>query len=729
MKVLITGGYGFIGSHVAERFYKEDDEVFIIDNMETGDKHNISFKHKNYHLSVEDPNCEEIFKAIQFDVVVHLAAQVSVAKSFENPITDTESNIVGLVNMLTLSQKYKVKKFILASSAAVYGKNDQLPLLEENQCVPISPYGISKRVGELYCQKWSEMYGFESVCFRFSNVYGPRQNSNGEGGVVSIFINHMLEGKALQIYGDGEQTRDFIYVGDIADAIYRASHSSISGVYNLSTNKKTTINEVVSILKKMHDEVNIHFSPAREGDIDHSVLSNRKVMDDLDWSPIYDIELGLEKTYQWAVVDQAQKEVAVSVADQTEKAKEWTHIIQPFKAYLENLVVFLIIAWLVLSHRLSVFNATDISAFYIMIMGALYGSKQSILSVGLSIGLLIVEKLSEGREFVSLLYDTSFFFQVSLFLFIGLVVGYTVQRKTNRLQEQQQKIDELKQRYHFLGGIHTEVREIKDELQLRLLNTEDSFGKIYSIVKELDELEPEKVFSNAVQVVQQIMDAEDVSIYVFNKNQTFLRLVANTNFLETSHKNSMKVEDTGYIQNLLGTGGIFVNKELLPNTPIMAAPVYHNDQISAVIMIDRLNFQNVSLYHENLFKVTTELAGSALDKALSYIDAIEADRFIANTDVLKQDVFQKILESKREAREKYGMPYVVLEGENPDTDTDLGAYSTKLSALLRETDYIGQLDNHQVGVLLSNIHQNDVQFVLSRFYEKGIQMRLKEGEI
>jgi UDP-glucuronate decarboxylase len=249
MKVLITGGYGFIGSHVADRFYKEDYEIFIIDNMETGNKKNISFKHKGYELAVEDPKCEEIFKAVQFDVVVHLAAQVSVPKSFENPRKDTASNVVGLVNMLTLSKKYHVKKFIFASSAAVYGMNENLPLLEEELCEPISPYGISKWVGESYCQKWNEIYNFECVCFRFANVYGPRQNSQGEGGVVSIFVNNTLQKKSLQIFGDGGQTRDFIFVGDVADAIYRASNSMISGTYNLSTNTETSVNNIVEILK------------------------------------------------------------------------------------------------------------------------------------------------------------------------------------------------------------------------------------------------------------------------------------------------------------------------------------------------------------------------------------------------------------------------------------------------------------------------------------------------
>ncbi|MDX1701172.1 MAG: NAD-dependent epimerase/dehydratase family protein, partial [Melioribacteraceae bacterium] len=209
MKVLITGGYGFIGSHVAERFYKEGYDVFILDNLITGNKNNVLFKHKGYQLSLGDVKCEEVFKANLFDVVVHLAAQVSVSESIINPKIDLESNVLGLVNLLTLAQKYKVQKFIFASSAAVYGSNVHIPLTEDDFCNPISPYGISKWVGESYCQKWNELYDLDTICFRFANVYGPRQSIRGEGGVVSIFMSRILKKEPLIIHGNGEQTRDF----------------------------------------------------------------------------------------------------------------------------------------------------------------------------------------------------------------------------------------------------------------------------------------------------------------------------------------------------------------------------------------------------------------------------------------------------------------------------------------------------------------------------------------
>lgn len=171
MRVLITGGYGFIGSHVADRFFKEGYEVHIIDNLVTGKVENITFKHKFYQLSIDDPKCRDIFAAYNFDIVVHLAAQVSVATSMQNPSYDAQSNIVGLVQMLKFATEFKVKKFIFASSAAVYGEQALLPITEDMPTNPISPYGLSKLVGEKYCSNWAASQGLASICFRFSNVY------------------------------------------------------------------------------------------------------------------------------------------------------------------------------------------------------------------------------------------------------------------------------------------------------------------------------------------------------------------------------------------------------------------------------------------------------------------------------------------------------------------------------------------------------------------------------
>ncbi|WP_223591819.1 NAD-dependent epimerase/dehydratase family protein [Neobacillus bataviensis] len=299
MKVLVTGGYGFIGSFVAEKFFLEGHEVSIIDNLTTGNKENVKFKHKFYQFSVEDPMCEEVFQSNRFDVIVHLAAQVNVTKSMENPYLDTHSNVLGLANILQLSDQYGVKKVVFASSAAVYGLNEEIPLKEDALCNPLSPYGINKWVGEIYCNKWMEVFGVETLSYRFSNVYGPKQGTVGEGGVISIFINNVLEGHPLHVYGDGEQTRDFIYVEDVADAIYRGVQFELKGVYNLSTNTETSVNDLIYILENLANIKKVIYQEPKKGDIKFSRLDNSKIIRELDWEPLHNFQQGLIKTYHW----------------------------------------------------------------------------------------------------------------------------------------------------------------------------------------------------------------------------------------------------------------------------------------------------------------------------------------------------------------------------------------------------------------------------------------------
>jgi UDP-glucuronate decarboxylase len=296
MKILITGGLGFIGSHVAERFHKEGNQIFIIDNLSTGNPDNLQIPYKYYELYVESTDCEDIFKTQQFDIVVHLAAQIDVSISMDNPYLDAKSNILGLNNMLYLSHKYLVKKFIFASSAAIYGLNENVPLVEENLGNPLSPYGINKYLGEYYCKKFNEIYGLNTQSFRFSNVYGPRQGIIGEGGVVSIYLERIFKDQDLIIYGDGNQTRDFIYV---ADAIYHSVDVEYKDVLNLSTNTEKSVNQLIEIFKELHPVKNIIHHETRKGDIYRSSLDNTKIKHTLDWAPKYSLEDGIKRTYEW----------------------------------------------------------------------------------------------------------------------------------------------------------------------------------------------------------------------------------------------------------------------------------------------------------------------------------------------------------------------------------------------------------------------------------------------
>ena len=299
MKVLITGGAGFIGSHVAELFYSKGFEVFILDPRAEENRNTINAPITALPYSILDPICEQIFQSHSFHTVVHLAAQVSVAKSVANPILDAQTNIIGLLHMLEYARAFNVKKFIFASSAAVYGNNSALPLQELYQPSPIAPYGISKLTGEHYCSV-ANNENLQTVSLRFSNVFGPRQTSEGEGGVISIFMANVLQNKTISVHGDGTQTRDFIYVKDVANAIWQASTHPIQGVFNVSTKTETSIEQIVKSIEQLHGPIEVCYTARRQGDIDHSTLDNELLQQQLKWSPKIPFEVGLKETYEWA---------------------------------------------------------------------------------------------------------------------------------------------------------------------------------------------------------------------------------------------------------------------------------------------------------------------------------------------------------------------------------------------------------------------------------------------
>ena len=302
MKILVTGGAGFIGSHVVDRLVLEGHSVSVIDNLSTGKIENVNREAKFHKIDIISPRIERVFKKERPELICHFAAQMDVRRSVADPIYDAQSNIIGMLNLMENGLRYGVRKVIFASTGgAVYGEGVPYPTSEECIPRPISPYGISKLTGEHYLIYYNVSYGLNYVVLRYANVYGPRQDPFGEAGVVAIFNQKILRDEQPVINGNGMQTRDYVYVDDVVDAVIASTYNDINDVFNVGTGIETSVNELfrhlIEITGKSHIK-EVH-GQAKKGEQLRSCLSYDKIRKALDWEPRVPLREGLTRTVEF----------------------------------------------------------------------------------------------------------------------------------------------------------------------------------------------------------------------------------------------------------------------------------------------------------------------------------------------------------------------------------------------------------------------------------------------
>jgi UDP-glucose 4-epimerase len=301
MKAVVTGGAGFIGSHLTDELIQMGVEVHVLDNMISGHLYNVHPHAVIHNVDISSKDAKQIILQEKPDVVFHLAAQADVERSIRNPKYDADVNISGTINILEACHEASVKKIIFASTSGVYGNLQKELISEKDEAVPVSYYGLSKLTAESYIRLFYQLYGLSYTILRYGNVYGPRQTAKGEGGVIAVFLEKIEKGMPLSIHGDGEQTRDFIYVKDIVQANIAAMERGHQETIQVSTSKRTSVNHLLKYLMQIHvSTIDVVHKPARKGDIKHSCLDNSKACQMLKWKPQVDILQGLTETYTFS---------------------------------------------------------------------------------------------------------------------------------------------------------------------------------------------------------------------------------------------------------------------------------------------------------------------------------------------------------------------------------------------------------------------------------------------
>ena len=298
MKVLVTGGAGFVGSHVCDRLARDGHELVILDDLSTGRVAQVHPAARFYQMELDSPWLDELFAIEQPDAVVHLAAQASVRRSVADPVFDARVNVLGTIALLQAAVRHEAQRFLFSSTGgAIYGEATVVPTPEDYPPSPVSPYGASKRAAELMLTTFHTMSGLSYAALRYANVYGPRQDPHGEAGVVAIFTRQLLAGNEAIVNGDGQQTRDFVYVADVAEANALALTSQAVGAFNVGTGKETSINEIFRLLQDLTDNRQVErHGPPKGGEQRRSAVDATRIARELGWRPTTALRDGLAET-------------------------------------------------------------------------------------------------------------------------------------------------------------------------------------------------------------------------------------------------------------------------------------------------------------------------------------------------------------------------------------------------------------------------------------------------
>ncbi len=717
MNILITGGYGFIGSHIAERFNKEGHSIFVVDNCASNARASLNIEHKFYNFNVEDDRCEEIFRIYNIDIVVHLAAKKV------QTYNDQKENMLGLMNILSLVKKYEVKQLI-CSFSSLFFDDDNVKLLDfsgkkqELRTDLEKQYQIS---AINYCQKFKELCDLNVVLVFLPNVYGDGQTN----GVFSIWVKNLFEKKPLVVFGDGKQTRDFVEVNDVTDIFFRIVQREYDKKPLLvSSNKETSINNCLEIFKKFSKDVVAVHGKERSNEIDRMVVEDTFCEKELGWRPRYNIEDGIKKflvNYQKALEKSQQEKI--TIGQKQIVTKYWT----VGKPYIENVCMFALM--IILSqfiHGGTTVNpdiGLDYNYVYILVMGLLYGKQQSIPATILSSCLLAFNITQRFDDFVSMIYKTEYLVHFATYLFFGVLSGYITDNREYAVAFLRKDMLEFKERYNFLEKLYLETINAKNRLYRQIVNSQDTLGSTYKIIQKLDSVEVENVFTSITEIISEIMNTEHVAVYIIGKNKYYLRQKTRVGTRTVGLPKSIKIEDADYLKDILKSRQVFVNKLLVPNLPDMAVPVLNNDEVIAVIQIYDLDFEDLNLYNQNLLKVTSLLISDALRKAYKYEEQVRDKKHIQFTNILIKQEFAKIKQEIYQNRRQRHISISAFTLEIIAGNLDIYEINDRISKVVRDEDFVGENENGNIELILWNIDEEMVKQVQTRIKNVGLDSK------
>lgn len=699
MKIVYVGRCDSLASKLVDRMAKEENDIYIISEKDFIHEIKPALPYKLYAYKSDSVGIQKVFASICPEIVI-FAGDVYLNEIWEQT-KETNTYLSELLNVLNSSVLNYTEKFIYLSSQEVYCPQSGT-LLEESKTSPTTYKGLLCFQGESMVRNFGDMYKLDYVILRTSDIYGCSIN---EG--CKDFTTKILNG----FYSDGEFVANKgkvmfpLYIKDVVESIFRSKDVTPSDVYNVSGNEITNEFEVACLLNNALEwKFNVKETEKSENVFN---LDNSKIKRELEWFQFH--------TLQDVIFD---GEFNLKKAPEKPSKLEAVHRQSAFMQSLENVLVFcffIFLTFLCQSH--SALRSMDLFYIYIILMSLMFGVRQSILSVMLSSAFYILHSGINVTSIVDILINVSSILKIAEYIFMGVVVGYSVDQYRAVLQERKVEYDYLEGEYNEIKEINDDNVAIKQEYERRLISYKTSLPKLYSIISELTVLEPEKIFAAIVKVVKDVMDTDTVAVYMLNSKSSYARLMVSLNEKSIFQGKSFNLDNFSKLRDTLYENEIFVGSQWDENEPSLAAPIFHKGQCIAIIVINEMPFKALNLYQMNLFRTLSVLITSSIVKANAYEEAVRDGKYIDQTDILISSEFKKLVNIREEERKQGLSDYCLLKVEcNSDI---LGVYE-KIYNMLRNTDSFGVTEQNELMVLLGNTQEKDAEYVLKRFKDRGI---------
>ena len=613
-----------------------------------------------------------------------------------------------LADILALAYEFEVENvYFISTAAAVKGDEEQR-----------AADGMAM-VAETAVKAWAEWAVIPVAIIRLPEVYGP--DSSPRDGLVARTLYASIKKEILPRMDDETTPRDFLYSADAVYGIYRAvARGYQGGELNLGTGQGLNAGRFADWIKEVTELPGIdEGGEFKAFPYVQPVLESKTAQQELGWQLKYSRNKALVQTWKYI---QAKMETDRLEAQKRLRSIRWRKWYKDIIPYAENAIGAMLMVGITYWQHGNTINPQiqlDINFVYIGAMGLLYGKRQAFIAMTISMVIFIAAALARGGELISLIYVPENILHLTAYLFTAALTGYFADARRFEREAMEWQKRQASERQNFLRKIYEENLAVKDKLYRQIVNSDDSIGRLYRIIKRLDSVEPENIFTQAAAVTAQILNVDNIAIYVVGADGYYLRQKVRMGKVMNMQPRSLRVTDYPYLQNILQNHAVFVNRELVKDIPDLAAPIVYQDKAIAVITIFGLRFEQWSLYQQNLLSITTRLISAAMARAYRYEQGVQEKRFVSGTRILQVEEFRKIIKELENRRQLQGdLPVVVLK---VDMSTfDYAGLDARLSQVIRNEDFVG-IGNSGVYILLPDANPEVVARVQERLQGAGVK--------